>query len=252
MAENALNDVKTGVVEFNDDPTRKGRLKVRIAGVNDNIPVKNLPWVTMAGSGTASGNGGGSISIPEIGAHVRVTFKDNDPNSIEWSAMNKVDDELSNEIASDYVGTTVLMHDSRQAASLKFQPNSGMTMYYAGSHVQLCPDNTINIHYGEGNSGTMIQLADGKISIQGNAEVNISTPGTVTVEGDSIKLDGKSAVQIKGDTPGECAINGKTLVDVLLGLAEIIDNKMPASFGLTQQAINGLKEALLNQQIQYI
>ena len=110
----------------------------------------------MASSGTTSGAGGGAISVPEIGAEVRVTFKDNDPTTMEWTGNNQIDSDLVNEIKSDYTGTTVLMHDSRQDATIKFQKSTGMTFYYAGSHIQLCPDNTINIHFGEGNSGTMI------------------------------------------------------------------------------------------------
>lgn len=253
MAENNLETIKTGTVEYIDDPTCSGRVKIRVQGMHDGIPTEQLPWVSMAHSGVTSGSdGGGSISVPEVGAQVRVSFINNDPTSMEWSGNNQLDPALINEIASDYAGTTVLMYDSRQDACIKFQPGSGITLYFNGSHLQICPDNTINIHYGEGNSGTMIQLADGKVYVQGNSEVNISTPGTVSVEADTVTLNGDAAVQIKGDRPGEVAVNGNALMTVLTSLASMIDLKVPESGGNAVLLVNMLKDAMLNQQIQYI
>lgn len=133
---NTTDSIITGIIESIDDPTCSGRVKIRVPGLNDNIPTEQLPWVSMANSGVTSGAaGGGSISVPEVGAHVRVAFKDNDPTTMEWSGNNKIDPELINEISSDYAGTTVLMYDSRQDATIKFQPGSGITIYFLGSHI---------------------------------------------------------------------------------------------------------------------
>lgn len=248
----AAEQILTGVVESIDDPTCSGRVKVRVNGLHDGVPMEQLPWVPMACSGVTSGSGGGgSISVPEVGAQIRVAFKDDDLTNMEWTGNNQIDPNLINEIASDYAGTTVLMYDSRKDVTIKFQPNSGLTLYYNGSHIQICPDNTINIHYGEGNSGTMIQLADNKVYIQGNEEINITTPGTLNLEADTITINGKAGVQIKGDKPGECAINGNSLMTLLTLLATQIDMKVPMTSGQNTGTVNMLKEALLNQQIQY-
>lgn len=108
------------------------------------------------------------------------------------------------------------MYDSRQDVSIKFQPSSGLLLYYGGSHIQILPDNTINIHYGTGASGTQIQLSNGRVDIQASDQINISTPGTLNLEADSVTINGKSVVQIKGDKPGEAAANGISVVNALL------------------------------------
>lgn len=146
--------ILTGIVESIDDPTFSGRIKVRVQGFHDNMTTEELPWCSYGGSGVFSGDGGGSISIPRVGAQVRVKFRDNSVTSMEWTGNNLIDKQLIKEIATDYEGSTVIMYDSRQDVSIKFQPNSGLLLYFAGSHIQILPDNTINIHYGEGTSGT--------------------------------------------------------------------------------------------------
>lgn len=242
----------TGVVESIDDPTFAGRIKVRVEGYHDNMKTEELPWCSFGGSGVFSGGGGGSISIPRVGAQVRVTFKDDKATSMEWHANNLIDKDLIKEIRSDYAGSTVIMYDSRQDVSIKFQPGSGLLLYYGGSHIQILPDNTINIHYGTGASGTQIQLSNGRVDIQASDQINISTPGTLNLEADSITLNGKSIVQIKGDKPGEAAANGISVVNALLQLATAIDAKVPQTAGQTTSFINSVKEGILNQQIQYI
>jgi hypothetical protein len=220
------NKILTGVVESIDDPTFAGRIKVRVEGYHDNMSTEELPWCTYGGSNIFSGGGGGSISIPRVGSAVRVSFKDDNPTSMEWSGNNLIDKDLINEIQSDYAGSTVLMYDSRQDISIKFQPGSGLLLYFKGSHIQIMPDNTINIHYGEGNSGTQIQLSSGKIDIQAQNEINLTTSGNINLEADSITLNGDT-VQIKGDKPGECCANGISVVNALLKLATAIDAKVP-------------------------
>lgn len=248
----AFDNIKTGIVESIDDPTKAGRIKVRVAGLHDHIKTEELPWCTFGGSGMFSGGGGGSISIPRVGAEVRVSFKGDSPTDMEWSANNIIDKDLINEISSDYAGSTVIFYDSRQDVSIKFQPGSGLLLYYGGSHIQIMPDNTINIHYGEGTTGTQIQLSNGKVDIQAQNQINISTPGTLNLEADSITVNGKSAVQIKGDAPGQVAANGKALISALLNMATIIDAKVPQSGGSCVSFLNSSKEGILNQQIQYI
>jgi hypothetical protein len=129
------NKILTGIVESIDDPTFAGRIKVRVEGYHDNMSTEELPWCTFGGSNVFSGGGGGSISIPRVGSTVRVSFRDNNSTSMEWSCNNLVDKDLINEIRSDYAGTTVLMYDSRQDLSIKFQPGSGLLLYFKGSHI---------------------------------------------------------------------------------------------------------------------
>jgi len=114
------------------------------------------------------------------------------------------------------------------------------------------PDNTITIHYGMGSTGTQIQLSKGRVDIQANEQINLTTPGTINLEADNIILNSKSSTQLKGDTAGEAAINGSALMSLLTMIAGSIDAKIPATPGLASSTVNSMKEAILNQHIQYI
>lgn len=242
----------TGIVESIDDPTFSGRIKVRVKGMHDNIPTEQLPWCTYGGSPISSANGGGSISIARVGQEVRVQFKSGEKTSMEWYANNMLDAKLINEIKSDYEGTHVLLYDSAVDLSVKFQPGSGIVIYYKGSFIQISPDNNITLHYGLGATGTQIQLSDGRVDIQGGSEINLSTSGNINLEANNIILNGKSSVQIAGSAAGEAAVNGTKLMTLLAMLASSVDAKVPQTGGLCSQYVNSQKAGLLNQKIQYI
>ena len=252
MANEALKNIRTGEVVSVADPTYSGRIKVRIKGFNANIDVDNLPWCTYGGSGFFSGDGGGSISIPRVGSKVRVRFKKDDMSSMEWYGTNRIDRDLAAELAQDYEGSHAILYDSESDLSIMYMNNTGLRLYYKGSFIQLSPDNNITIHYGEGNQGVQIQLSDGKIDIQANSQINITSDNTVKVEAESIILNGSQNVQIKGGQPGQCAVNGPELMKVLMNIARLIDQKVPATGGIAANVVTASRSSILNQQIQYI
>lgn len=247
-----MTQIQTGIVESVDDPNQAGRIKVRVQGQHDNMTTEQLSWSSPAGISTFSGNGGGSISIPRVGSHVRVKPVGNDPKELEYLGCIQPDPDMLNEIKDDYQGSTVLMYDSAVNASIRVQPNNGMILTFKGSRIQILPDNTIIIHYGEDSSATQIQLSQGKIDIQAQNQINLSTSGNINLEADNITLNAKSSVQLKGSMPGDCAVNGKQLVTLLSTLAAQIDTKNPMSFGLCQQLVNCTKNAILNEKINLI
>ena len=121
-SEERFKGVVTGTVVDINDPTYSGRIKVRIKGVLDeNIETDQLPWVSYAGSPFFSGDGGGCISIPRVGAKVRIKFKHpGDVNSLEWMAANRIDRKLAEEIAADYEGSHALLYDSASDLSIMY------------------------------------------------------------------------------------------------------------------------------------
>lgn len=249
--EEMLRNVVTGTVVSIDDPTYSGRIKVRVPGLNDNVPVENLYWCTYGGSAFFSGDGGGSISIPRVGTQVRVKFKKGDANSMEWYATNRIDRKLAEELAQDYEGSHAILYDSASDLSILYTNTTGLRLYYKKSFIQISPDNNITIHYGNETSDTQIQLSDGKIDIQGKQEVVITAGKTIRLEAESIILDGKNNVQIKGDTPGEIAVNAKNLYKLLMALAMVVDIKLPSGHEASD-VIQASSSTIMNQSIQYI
>ena len=249
-----MSQIQTGIVESIEDNNFAGRIKVRVAGLHDNTDTDSLPWCTYAGSATFSGTGGGALSVPKVGSRVRVKFSQDDQNSMEWYGTNNVDKKLSEEIASDYEGTQVLLFDADYDISVKFQPGSGLLMYYKGSYVQLTPDNNVTIHYGpDETTGVQIQLTDGKVFIQAPQQINITSGNEVNIEGKVITLNASSTVRIKGDTPNTCAVNATQLLTLLQMMAANIDTKLGESkAGICAAAVAGAKEKVMNQNIRYI
>ena len=249
--EKTLKEVVTGEVVSVEDPTYSGRIKVKIPGINENVEVEKLPRCTYGGSAFFSGDGGGSISIPRVGTKVRVRFKKGDANSMEWYATNRIDRALAEELAQDYEGSHAILYDSASDLSILYTNTTGLRLYYKKSFIQISPDNNITIHYGNESSGVQIQVGDGTIDIQAPQQINITSDNTVKVEAQSIVLNGSNNVQIKGDTPGECAVNAKKLYQMLMSLAMIIDMKIPGGHEASD-VIQSSMQSIMNQQIQYI
>lgn len=244
-----LNKVKLGIVESNADPTYTGRLKVRIPGLNDNIETANLPWCNYAGSASSSGQ----LAIPKVGQLVKLQLAQNDVNNIEWTSVAGINDSLSWELAADYEGSQSLMYDPEYDVSLKFQPNSGLLLYFKGSYIQITPDNNITLMYKDETAGVSIQLTDGKIFIQGTDQINISSGNEVNIEGKTITLNADSQIRIKGNSPNNCAVNANELITLLQTLALQIDSKLGASTSnMASATVSGSKEKIMNQSIAYI
>jgi hypothetical protein len=60
-----------GEIVDNEDPEKIQRVKVKIKGLNDNIPKDDLPWLTMS-------HGPGTFKIPPNGTIVEVEFPEDD------------------------------------------------------------------------------------------------------------------------------------------------------------------------------
>lgn len=106
------NKVFFGIVEDNNDPKRKGRIKVRVQSVFDDIPLEDIPYASPS-----SGIDGKSFNVPAVGKVVTVVFAWGDQyqpcylysNYFNVNLQKKLD-SLSNE---EYVGFTALTFDEK-------------------------------------------------------------------------------------------------------------------------------------------
>jgi len=75
-----ITGIFLATVEYNLDPLQRGRIKVRVNGIDDmDKPVDDLNWAEIINIGGA-GNDFGNINIPEVGSTVYVSFLNGDPN----------------------------------------------------------------------------------------------------------------------------------------------------------------------------
>lgn len=243
--------VLIGTVVSNDDATCTGRIKARIPGANDGIPVEQLPWISYGGGTVFSQSGCGNISIPKVGHQVRITTYSDDMNVMYWENIQRLDDKLIKELAQDYKDSCFLMYDADHDVTVKFQKGSGLVAYYKGSQIQITPDNTINVFYGGPDSGEMIQLTNGKVSIISPNVIEINAANTIKMKASNIVLDAEESLTLSGDNPGECAVNGKALMELLSIMGSTVDLKVPCA-GVCASLVNSQKESIINQKIHYI
>lgn len=171
---------------------------------------------------------------------------------MEWYGTNRISRKLAEEISADYQGTHVLCYDEDVELGVLFQPNNGFKITYKGSRIEITPDNNITIHYGQENSGVQIQLSDGRVDVQANSQINITSNNDVNIDAKNVVIRGTSGVQIKGDHPGQHAVNAEDLFVLLSMMASAIDAKTPSSAGMITQMVNGMKPSVINKNISYI
>lgn len=106
------NKVFFGIVEDNNDPRRKGRIKVRVQSVFDDIPLEDLPYCTPSTS-----IDGKTFNVPAVGKVVAVVFAWGDQYQPYYIYANYYNVNLQKKLESlsdkEYVGFTSLTFDER-------------------------------------------------------------------------------------------------------------------------------------------
>jgi len=99
-----------GVVVDNKDPEFKGRAKVRVFGVFDQLADEDLPWSHQRFEQSYGlGGGSGRMSVPKLGSVVHVQFNNGNYYSPEYKAVQELSPDLIQEIRSSYDGAHSLI-----------------------------------------------------------------------------------------------------------------------------------------------
>lgn len=224
-----------GIVEDNDDPLYKGRIKVRIFGKLDqtkdddlnndfNIPTECLPWARPCFTGAGGIRGAGNLSIPKLGSIVNVEYEDGNEYAPLYSSYKCVSDDLIEEIKGSYKNAHVLLYDTvfgdvkngneysneREGEYIKifFTEEKGLMFDYATkdgpTSINLKPDNSLEIK--NLNKSLIVIDKDGNITIENNGKLEIKTNGDT-----SIATNGDTKIETSGKT--DIKSNGKTKID---------------------------------------
>ena len=227
MPQKKFDKEYIGQVVYNLDPTYSGRCKIKVYGLFDELPDEDCPWfVPQNLSGFSSSGGAGCISVPKIGAVVRVKFQNGDIYSGEYSNVQTLDPNLKNEIKDDYVDTHVLCYDADKDLMICYQPMTGIKLWLNGSMVKIDANGSIQLKH-QNNTGVVevnsdsinVTEANGTVNISGGTTVNI-TSGIVNINGSSVAL-GNNAVSK--------AVKGEKLIGVLQQIVTELNTKYPQS-----------------------
>ena len=224
-----------GIVEDNDDPLYKGRVKVRVFGKFDqnqdddlendfNIETDCLPWARPRFTEAGGIRGAGNLSIPKLGSIVNIEFEEGNEYAPMYSSYKCVSDDLIEEIKNSYKNAHVLLYDTvfgdkkngkeysneREGEYIKifFTEEKGLMFDYAtadgSTSINIKPDNSLVIK--NLDKSTVIIDKEGNITVNNEGKTEINTKGDT-----NIKVDGKTSVETKGDT--EITTSGSTSID---------------------------------------
>ena len=155
-----------GVLVDNHDPTNRGRLKVRVPAVIDELEVWAMPCVPYAGDGV------GLYNLPEPGTGVWVEFESGDPSYPIWSGFFWADDQLP----QDETGT---------------QANPQLKVWRTKEGLLLAlsdQEQTIAISDRNGQNFMKISVQQGEAKLQATVKVIVEAPQIELVEGSTHPL----------------------------------------------------------------
>lgn len=185
-----LGGIIVGIVTNIDDPDKKGRVRVRFPGLDDQ---QQSDWARV--SSIAAGNGRGSSIRPEVNDEVLIAFEGGDLRKpivlgSLYNARTAVPTlqlkggKFSRATVLHQFGHQFLMWDEGDTAGIEIQLANGPTF--------IMNEKSITLKGGGNQETTIIE--------QGSSKIEMKTDGTITIKGKSITLqaDGEDVV-IKGN-----------------------------------------------------
>lgn len=228
-----------GEVEDNLDPEFAGRCKVRIFGLLDGtendkienspykIPTEHLPWCYPAtGTVFAGGDskGAGNLSVPKVGAKVKVRFNGGNPYAPEYFGVQDINEDLTSEISDSYVDSHVILYDKDQDLKILYKDNLGIQIFLRGSNITINPDSSITIEHAATES--IIELQGGTINITANSTINVTSNTKIEAVSSESILNGSDVTKL-GPSPSYSAVLAEPLWAFLKILSAAVDAKLP-------------------------
>lgn len=149
-----------GLVTDNNDATNRGRVKVQVPAVLNELEVWAMPCLPYAG------NNVGLYTIPEPGAGVWVEFEGGDPSYAIWTGGFWADNELPKNEQGTEATPTLRMLRTEKGLMITFNDDAEV--------LTLSDENGSNI--------MTIDVQSGEIKIQANLKVVIEAPLIELVE----------------------------------------------------------------------
>lgn len=183
------------VVVANDDPNGNGRIRVQLLWQKKQHG--RTPWLYVltpnAGTSDVVNKNRGWVTIPEVGDHVMVSFRYNDPNRpyVLGSIFNAKTGEggkLDNHIKSFFTrsGCTLTFDDKQKSILIKDPSNNSIYMDGEGNITVNAPKNmTINVgddlDITVGKNMTLAVGGNKKTTVEGNNSLKVGKNNTVDI-----------------------------------------------------------------------
>lgn len=149
-----------GIVTDNDDPTHRGRVKVRVPSVLQDLQVWAIPCLPYAG------NNVGVYAIPESGAGIWIEFESGDPNYPVWTGGFWADNELPKNEKGNAATPVLRMMRSQKGLMISFDDKS----------------ETMTLSDKDGSNILTFEVQSGKIKLNAKLKVVVEAPKIELVE----------------------------------------------------------------------
>lgn len=228
-----------GVVVDNKDPEFKGRAKVKVFGVFDDLSDVDLPWSHQRFEMSFGLNGGsGRMSVPKLGSVVHVQFNNGNYYSPEYKAVQELSPDLIDEISGSYDGAHSIIYDGVEKLKMYYTVAKGIVIDLKESQIIIKNDNSILIKHA--NDSTSIELKGGKITKYADQEIENTAVTRIKHSSQEVWMDGKTTNL--GHTPVFSAVCAEPLWDFLKKLAVAVDAKLPLSPGVSSTLASSFEQ----------
>jgi len=199
-----------GPVVDNNDPEKLGRCRIKVFSLFDDLEDSAVPWAfPVTNNMFAGGPGGfGSISIPKIGAIVRVRFSEGNVYSPEFYGIQTINRAMQADISDTYLNSHVLAYDEDEEMKVFYTPGKGLELFHKDSHITINPDSSITIEHKDSQS--IIELVGTTINITANSTINITSNSLIKAESTEVAMNGSSTTKL-GPAPTYSAVLAEPL-----------------------------------------
>jgi len=217
-----------GVVMDNQDPEYRGRCKIKVFGLFDELETKDLPWAFQRLEMSFGADGGsGRFSTPKLGSIVHVQFNNGDYYSPEYKAVQELSKDLIQEISVSYEGAHSLIYDGIESVRVYYTVAKGLILDVKDSTINIANDNSITIQHKDAQS--MIELRGGKITENADSEIESTAVTRIKQSSNEVWCDGK--ITKLGHTPVFSAVLHEPLWLFLKQMAAGLDAKLVSTPG---------------------
>jgi hypothetical protein len=235
-----------GVVVDNKDPEFKGRAKIRVFGVFDDLEDQDLPWSHQRFEMSYGlGGGSGRMSVPKLGSVVHVQFNNGNFYSPEYKAVQELSPDLVDEIRASYDGAHSVIYDGIERLKMYYTVEKGFVIDLKESKIIIRNDNSILITHADDSSS--IELKGGKITKYADQEIENTAVTRIKHSSEEVWMDGKTTNL--GHSPVFSAVCAEPLWDFLKKLAIAVDAKLPATPSVSSTLAESFEQLSTSQTV---
>jgi hypothetical protein len=235
-----------GVVVSNADPEFRGRAKIRVFGLFDELEDADLPWSHQRFEMSYGlGGGSGRMSVPKLGSVVHVQFNNGNYYSPEYKAVQELSPDLIEEVRASYDGAHSVIYDGIERLKMYYTVEKGFVIDLKESKIIIRNDNSILITHADDSSS--IELKGGKITKYADQEIENTAVTRIKHSSEEVWMDGKTTNL--GHSPVFSAVCAEPLWDFLKKLAIAVDAKMPATPSVNSTLASSFEQLATSQTV---